>query len=362
MTTKRILILTDPYGKPSFGPRLRYLCNYLVRKGYQIEVITEEFEPIPFAHDYPIHTIRLYRNKFDWAIKSLLSLLFDWKNRAFTNKVRKYTVSRPYDLVYCTTFSTFPLRAAAAVAEERHIPLHVDIRDLDEQVPGAQYQSHRAWWTRLFRNWYRRVNIRRRNAILRRANQVTTISPWHVDFLRRYNDQVHLIWNGYDPNAFYPEDIKVDEFVIGYFGKIYPFQHPEIIEQIVADMPHVRLRWVSNLSTDKVAEEIRKCSILLVLTNPDAHGMMTTKFYEALGCEKPILCIPSDEGLLADVIREKNAGLASSDPQEIRSFIETQYEVWKQQGYTRQNTIDRDQFSRERLAEQMEKLLIRCMN
>ena len=355
--TQRILILTDPYGKPSFAPRLRYLCDYLVRKGYEIEVITEEFEPIPFAHPYPIETIRLYRGKADWVMKSLLSLLFDWKNRTFSRRVRQLTKNKRYDLVYCTTFSTFPLRAAAEVAREKQIPLHVDIRDLDEQVPGAQYQHHRGWWTRPFRTWYRAVNIRRRNRILRIADSISTISPWHVDFIRRLNPNVELVWNGYDPRRFYREDIQTDAFVIGYFGKTYPFQHPEIVEQIVREIPEVKLQFVSGLPNEQVADEIRRCSILLVLTNPTAHGMMTTKFYEAFGCEKPILCVPSDEGLLAQVIREKNAGLASGDKEEIQAFIQEKYAEWKQNGFTHQAVRDKEVFSRETEAEQMEKIL-----
>lgn len=354
---KRILILTDPPGKPSYGPRLRYLCEYLVRKGYTIRVVTERFEELRFAHNYDITTISLYRNRADWAIKSLLSLLFDWKNRTFARLVKEAIAGEEYDQVYCTTFSTFPLRAALEVAQERQIPLHVDIRDLDEQVPNAQYQNHRGWWTKLFRGWYKRVNIARRNAVLRKADSISTVSPWHVEFIRQFNPNVHLVWNGYDPKRFYAEDIKTDEFVIGYFGKVYEFQHPEIIEAIVKKMPHVRLRFESSLAPDKVADEIRKCSILLVLTDPTAHGMMTTKFYEALGCEKPVLCIPTDNGLLADVIRKYNVGLASSDEQEIHDFIEEKYREWKAKGYTRQAVVNKEDFSREVQAEKIQNII-----
>lgn len=365
--SKRILILTDPYGKPSFGPRLRYMCDYLVRNGYEIRVITEEFEPIPFEHNYPITTIALYKNKYDWAIKSLRSLLFDWKNKIFTRKVRELIRDEEYDLVYCTTFSTFPLPTALAIAREKHIPLHVDIRDLDEQVPNAQYQSHRDWWTIFFRNWYKQTNITRRNAVLCQADSIATISPWHRAFLKHFNSNVHLIWNGYDPQVFYPDDIPSEKFLIGYFGKVYPFQHPELIEEIIRSMdnPEIQLDWHTPehnpLPLGKVADGIRRCSILLVLTDPRAHGMMTTKFYEALGCEKPILCIPSDNGLLAEVIKATNAGLSSSDPEEIKSFILEQYAIWKKQRFTHQDIKMKESFSRETLARQTEQILISLM-
>ena len=358
-----ILILADPFGKPSYAPRLRYLCDYLVRQGHRIVVYTEQFQSYDFPHDYPIIEKPItYYNTWQWAWQSLWSLLTDWRNRQFSRWVREQVKEQTLDLVFCTTFSTFPLRAAYDVACEKHIPLITDIRDLDEQVPGAQYQNHRQWWARPFRNWYRVVNIRRRNRILRQANLITTISPWHVDFIRQFNKNVELIYNGYDPAQFYAEDIPTDKFQISYIGKIYEFQNTYLIEQAIRelDLPNIKL----NLHTpdhqpiplDRVGDELRQSSIAIVLTNPETHGMMTTKFFEALGCEKPILCVPSDNGLLAKTIRETNAGLASSDINEIKEFILDKYHEWQKKGFTRQAVINKEQFSREKQAQQFEQL------
>ena len=73
----RILILTDPYGKPSYAPRLRYLCDYLVRKGCSIDVYTEQFQAHDFPHDYPIYEKPTRRKIWQWAIQSFWSLLTD---------------------------------------------------------------------------------------------------------------------------------------------------------------------------------------------------------------------------------------------------------------------------------------------
>ncbi len=366
----RILIVTDPYGKPAYAPRLRYLCDYLTDKGYEIVVYTEQFQPHDFAHQYPIVEKPLYyNNTIQWAVYSFWSLLTDWRNRSFTKWVRQEIKEQIFDMVFCTTFSTFPLRTAYSIAHERHIPLFVDIRDLDEQVPDAQYQSHRQWWARPFRQWYRAVNIRRRNRVLRKTDCITTVSPWHVDFLQPYCKNVHLIYNGYDPKQFfYAEDIQSDTFSVSYIGKIYEFQDLSLIEQAIRelDIPAIQL----NLHTpdhhpipiDKVGDELRRSSIAVVLTNPKAHGMMTTKFFEALGCEKPILCVPSDEGCLAETIRETNAGIASSDIEEIKAFILDKYREWQQHGYTHQAVVDKERFSRQQQAEQFEQLFLSLIN
>ena len=368
MKKLKILIVSDPYGKPSFAPRLRYLCNYLVEQGHQITVYTEQFQPHDFPHAYPIIEKEItYHTTWGWAWHALWSLLTDWRNRCFSKWLQLQVADQRFDMVFCTTFSTFPLRAATEIAHAKQIPLIVDIRDLDEQVPGAQYQDHRQWWVSPFRQWYKQVNIRRRNHVLRMADAVTTVSPWHVAFLRQFNPNVHLIYNGYDPLQFYAKDIASDIFRIAYIGKIYAFQSTALVEQAIRELnlPDIEL----NLHTpnhqpillDKVGDELRRSSIALVLTSPNAKGMMTTKFFEALGCEKPILCTPSDNGLLADTIRYTQSGLASSDVDEIKAFILEKYHEWQQNGFTRQSVVHKEAFSRYQQAQQFEQLFMLCI-
>lgn len=361
---RHILILTDPYGKPAYAPRLRYLCDYLSNKGYDIAVYTEQFQTHDFAHAYPIYEKPTSQRPLHWALRTFWSLLTDWRNRSFSKWLQKQTIGQHFDIVFCTTFSTFPLRAAADFARSRNIPLFIDIRDLDEQVPDAQYQSHRQWWARPFRKWYQTANIRRRNRILPRADCITTVSPWHVDFLQRFNPNVHLIYNGFDPAQFYAEDIVSNSFLITYIGKIYEFQDISPIERTIRELhlPDVQLNlhtpYYNTIPITAVGDELRRSGMALVLTNPAAKGMMTTKFFEALGCEKPILCIPSDEGCLAQTIRDTNAGLASSDQDEIKAFILDKYREWQRNGYTHQAVVNKEQFSRLRQAEQFEQLLL----
>lgn len=363
-----ILILADPFGRPSFAPRLRYLCNYLMRQGHQIVVYTEQFQPFDFPHSYPIIEKPIaYHNTWQWAWQSLWSLLTDWRNRQFSQWVKEQVKEQDFDMVFCTTFSTFPLRAAYDIAREKNIPLITDIRDLDEQVPGAQYQSHRQWWAKPFSRWYKWVNIRRRNHVLSKANAVTTVSPWHVDFIRQYNSSVHLIYNGYDPTQFYAKDIPTDTFRISYIGRIYEFQSTALIEQAVRELnlPNIELNIhtpnCQPIPLNQVGDELRRSSMALVLTNPYARGMMTTKFFEAFGCEKPILCIPSDNGLLAETIHQTNAGIASSEINEIKAFIFEKYHEWQQNGFTRQAVINKEQFSREKQAQQFEQLFFEIL-
>ena len=387
--------MADAFGKPSYAPRLRSICEHLVQQGWSFELYTEQFIPLNFAHDYPIFECQLYRNRtWDWAFKAIWSLLTDWKNRAFTRWLLSVTQDKHYDLVFCTTFSTFPLRAALNVAQSKRIPLHVDLRDIDEQAPNSQYQSHRQWWARPFRQLYRNINIRRRNSIVRQAQRVTTVSPWHVNFVKALNPCTQLIYNGYDNRLFVPQNSTTDTFRILYTGRIYEteLQDPTLFIQAVSTLPQLEnfsIDWYTDdrgketmrrlttqykceqlmhyydyVSPDEIPDLLHQCSIALVLSHKAGedgpHGIMTTKFFEALGVEKPVLCVPSDEECLADVIQQTNAGIAASTVEDVQAFILEKYAEWKANGYTRQavNQEQKKLFTRQYQAQQFEQIFL----
>ena len=392
-----ILIVADAFGKPAYSPRLRSLCDYLVSAGWQVEVYTEQFVELNFEHSYPIYECKIYKNHtWDWALKAFFSLITDWKNRYFSRWLIRKTEGKQYDLVFCTTFSTFPLRAAADAAHRKGLPFHVDLRDIDEQAPNSQYQSHRQWWARPFRRLYRNINIRRRNHYIKEADTLTTVSPWHVSFLQQWNSNTHLIYNGFEKNLFYPEDCRSESFKIVYTGRIYEsvLQEPEYFLQALQPLAStdVKMVWYTHqkgqnlirklstelnishvmeyhdyVATQEIPAILQDSSIVLVLAHHPSqqgpHGIMTTKFFEALGVEKPVLCVPSDEECLARVIQETNAGIASSDKEEIQQFILDKYKEWKEKGFTRQAVIQekKELFSRQRQARQFEELFLKAI-
>lgn len=355
---KRLLIVSDPPAAPGYLPRVRSLCEYLVRKGYDVTLLTETYGDLAFEHSYPIETINMYSGgTFDWLIKTVWTLLTDWHNRAFARKSLQLSVisHQPFDAVFCSVFSDFPLGAALRIARALNVPLYCDIRDLDEQVEDSTYQyHHRTWWTMPFRHIYRAIHIRRRNKVLRAAKSVTTVSPWHADFIRQFNPEVSVVYNGYDAVQFYPEDIPSKQFTISYIGSLFGWQEAglnkvrQAIDELGLPIQLILHTPTQNtLAYNALGDAIRQSSILLVLTNERTHGMLTTKFYEALGCEKPILCVPSDKGSLAELIAYTNAGIATDDIEDIKAFIRERYEEWQQKGFTRQATQHRENFARE---------------
>ena len=367
-----ILVVSDPPVAPGYLPRLRYLCDYLDRKGYAVTLLTETSEPLPFAHNYPIETIRMYSgNTFDWFVKTVWTLLTDWHNRVFAKRALS-VLHGGFDLVLCTAFSDFPLGAAQRIAQTLNVPLICDIRDLDEQVDDSRYQyQHQQWWLMPFRRLYRAVHIRRRNKVLRAANAITTVSPWHKEFIQNLTANsvpVYTIYNGFDEQQFYPENIRTEQFTITYIGSLFHWQLPALETDFRFQNSDFRFQMDIHtpqdhpVAHDRLGDAIRRSGILLVLTSPNTHGMLTTKFYEALGCAKPILCVPSDQGALAELMAYTNAGIATDDIEAIKAFILQHYRSWEQNGFTAQQTQHREEFSREAQTKQMEQILLSTIN
>ncbi|MBP7965301.1 MAG: hypothetical protein KAZ12_01515, partial [Paludibacteraceae bacterium] len=120
--------------------------------------------------------------------------------------------------------------------------------------------------------------------------------------------------------------------------------------------------YIDYVNPKQINTILNQSSIVLVFSNrtkPEGpHGIMTTKFFEALGAERPVLCVRSDEGCLSAAIKETNAGLAGTTVEEVKAFIVEKYKEWKKTGYTHQ-PVDQNKkmtFSRQAQAQQFENI------
>jgi glycosyltransferase involved in cell wall biosynthesis len=113
------------------------------------------------------------------------------------------------------------------------------------------------------------------------------------------------------------------------------------------------------VDTSEVPGLLNDSAILLLLSNlytPDGpKGLIsTTKYFEYLAVERPILCVRSDESLLAESIHLANAGKAASTVEQAYEFLLDKWNEWVEHGYTTVS-VNReyvDQFSRKKQAEE----------
>ena len=387
--SKQILILCEAIAPPAFTPRVLTLAQYLQHQGWQCTILTEECEQQAFNTDIcPIYKMPAYHNL-------LADKLFYAKDKALYRYAVAHLDMSRFDLIFCSTYYYFPLLAAKQLAQRYHLPLVVDLRDIAEQWGNQPYFTRRLTPCKVLDycigKLYERKQLRLRNRILRFANAVTSVSPWHQQLLAQYNPHTHLIYNGYDEQHFVAKDVKTPFFQIAYLGKLYStsLRDPRLLfaalqsllTQGLIDPQLLRVRFHIDpdgqaqlhqllqsynlnqvidiqgyIPRSEILDVMHQSSVLLVLTTQSTpqgtHGIMGTKFFENIGVEKPVLCVRSDEECLAQVIAQTNAGLAATTVEEVEHFLLNKYNEWLRNGYTRQAVTNKHLFSRQHQAEQ----------
>ena len=393
---KVVLILCDLF-PPAFGPRMGYLCKYLKIKGWHPVVITEDVNENTYSflcNEVDATYIRYYKKtgltgKISWGWTFIRDSLFGYKDNLMYREALHKMKKHPFDLILCSTYRTFPMKAAWRLSRKSGLPLVVDLRDIIEQYAGNEFITHSIpkifGIDKVISSHFKKRNLKTRNKILREAACVTTISPWHVSVLSAYNKNTKLIYNGYDPEFFFPAHKTASQFFITYTGRLLSIamRNPDLLframerlaneRTITPDM--FRVRWfVDEKSRQIIEQETKKYSgvaifmdypdyipasdiprtlneseIILVLTNKsDANGpkgVMTTKFFESLAVGKPILCVRGDERCLEEAINRTRSGLAAHNVDEVYDFIKYHYSRWKA-GMPYRDNSDKEEISK----------------
>lgn len=382
----KILIVCDQF-PPAFGPRMGYLCKYLSRLGCETDVVSEYIEDrrFDFLASFPSKKLMVsyYRHsplpgKGEWVRLMLSDLLWHSKDRKMLKEVKRHPEFSGYNIVLCSTFRTFPLRSGLRLARRFGVPLIVDLRDIVEQFPDNSYIAHRLpigdFLNRLLISMFTRRLLRERNRVLSHAAAVTTVSPWHRDFLSKFHPEVELIYNGYDPELFFPEPTSPDVFRITFTGRLISEENrnPQWLFEAVRDLDRskavssrdFRLCWYVDPRTAEYLEKagaeygigeymeisdfvpasripaiLNESSVLLQLaavSGPKGpKGVMTTKIFEALAVGRPLLLIPDDRSFLSELIRNHQSGLAAQNAEQVKDFLMENYRIWKKEGSVR---------------------------
>jgi glycosyltransferase involved in cell wall biosynthesis len=381
----KILILCDMF-PPAFAPRMGYLCKYLAAAGWKPAVVTEQIgdNNFSFLTGYAgVTYINYYKatgkiaRRLEWITILLLDFFFDYKDRKMIKVASRLLESGDFDGIIGATYRTFPLPAARKAAKRFNLPFVADTRDIVEQYVGNHYIAHPfktfPWLDKLIVKAFRRKLLKERNRALREADCITTVSPWHVEMMKQYNPRVELIYNGYDPELFYPEQIVTPAFRMTFTGRLVSLEtrDPRLLFEAIARLAKerqispatFRVQWYTDDASRKMLQPLVKeyaigeymdffgyvpgdaipgilnqSSVLLQLANKAGDsgpkGIMSTKLFESFAVEKPMLCVRSDESYLEEAIRLAHAGASARTAQDAYDFIRSCYNEWKEKGYT----------------------------
>ena len=405
----KILIICDVY-PPSFAPRMGYLVKYMKEWNFTADIVTrgqdDDFSFRSLVGDERVLRVRGLvipkKTKRDKISRLLNQRSHDiQRGNLISSYILNNLKSKDYKFILCSTaHRTYILDAAYQIAKTWNMPWIADIRDLEEQKPTVNLikMGLLELVTNHFNKDFKNFMLKKRNKRLHNANAVVTISPWHVERIKKHNTNVHLIYNGFCPEHFFPRPSKAQStFKVTYMGLVISneYRDPTLLFQAVKklaedkiiDKRYFRIQFFTPengrgpilenpaydaiqdfvdffdyVDTSVVPKILADSSILLLLTNvfraDGPKGIMTTKYFEYLAMERPILCVRSDENLLEASIKKANAGIAARTLEETYDFIFEKWNEWQGKGYTT-SKVNREytqQFSRKLQATQFVEL------
>lgn len=292
-----------------------------------------------------------------------------------------------FDAVLATVPNLYPLRIACRMWRSRGAPWVADFRDLEEQEDGMG-------WT--WREKFVRLRMKlRRGHLIKSARLITVVSKSHQCLMQRqYRNPVEVVYNGYDsssavePNGsngakkfrivyagrilnqwyrdptvlfegldrlFSTECAKRDEIQVEFYGS-----EPNLLTPILSRFGCAgSIKIVKRIPHAEVPRLLAGASCLLVLTNRGRVGVLTTKFFEYLPMNKPILCVPGDGGELDQVLNETGAGRSCPDAESVAATLSAWLSEWKNKGMVSVNANPKaiERFSRKRQTEVLARLL-----
>jgi hypothetical protein len=285
-----------------------------------------------------------------YALMQIPDLNAPWMRRA-TSAGRQLVKHWRPDIILASAPPNSGLIAARRIARVCHAPWIADLRDL---WADNSYYAHPRW-----RLWLDRLVER---SILRSAAGLITVSPIWAEMLRqKYQQPVACILNGFVSEDFpaIPTGPEPGDIVsILYTGNIYAgYRDPTPLFQAIglltaAERQHVAVHFYGPGERDAqgvmaaaaaagIADRIvlhgrvsyreslslqQSADVLLLLqwNNVKDAGNIPAKFFEYLGAGRPILLIGYEHGNLAQMIRERGAGVVANDP----SIIAEQLRRW----------------------------------
>ena len=144
-----------------------------------------------------------------------------------------------------------------------------------------------------------------------------------------------------------------DNLIIRLIGKVSGLVLSEIEKYGLSD----NFELIEYLPHDEVILEQRKSHLLLLVVNdtPNAKGILTGKFFEYMSSGRPTLCIGPNDGDVADIIRETEAGsvFESKDGDDLEKYINESFEG--KRAFKTNDFIKK--YSRRELTKQLAKIL-----
>ena len=203
-------------------------------------------------------------------------------------------------------------------------------------------------WTNI--DFYHTLNLSKKSdakhrrleqEVVSRADVVTVVGKSMQEEYSQYSDHVKVITNGYDKTIANQKIERDKKFSIAHIGLMNADRNPKTLWTVLKKIGEERPEFLKDLEIKligKVSQEVldsirengldaqinlvgyvkhsevqamqQSTQILLLVVNnvPNAKGILTGKVFEYLMSKRPILAIGPEDGDLAEIISQTNAG------------------------------------------------------
>jgi glycosyltransferase involved in cell wall biosynthesis len=235
-------------------------------------------------------------------------------------------------------------------------------------------------------------NKKLENSVLKNADCVLTVSNSLKAAFSKVANKVVVITNGFDDEVLKATSTKLDDkFTISYIGLLPKQSNPTILFKVLKELcsqnsafrKDLKLNFIGDISNEvkreisnhqlmdnanfvgyvdhqKAIEYQRKAQVLLLLIPnvEKSKGILTGKLFEYLAVKRPILAIGLEEGDLAAVLKETNAGVVVGfdNKERLSSEILKLYHQYKE-GNLEVNSKNIEKYHRKELTKKLASII-----
>jgi hypothetical protein len=342
------------------GPREAVTYTKWDRAGHQIDALIDRLRgrhdsSAPSAEAAPTAEPRQTTSQAPSALRSFVRKAYreiihwpdnraGWRAHAVAAGQRLIADWRP-DVIYATAPPATTLVVADRLARRTNIPWVAELRDLWTDNP---YYEHTHLRRILERAWDQRI--------LSRASHIVTVSPgWEQRLAARYGRPVTVAMNGFVASDFpVPPPVAPETtgpLRIVFTGHIYaPYRDPsplfEALRRLRATAEDVVVEFIGTQDQEiagiaerhgvtslvrirppvpyrQALEYQLRADVLLHMQwcDPKEYGTVAGKIFDYLGARRPILGIALEDCVVAELVRERKAGLVTNDPDKIAKQV-----------------------------------------
>ena len=339
----------------------------------------------------------IVRQMFDFLKKLFYTVIFipdefiGWV--PFAVRTGKHLIKKhELDVIYSSGPPNTAHLIACRLAEQTGKPWIADLRDLWDQYP-LSYNPFEWKWRRSIDDLLERRTLTRANHVIAVSEHMRTQLLQKLPALSPQN--VSVITNGFDPSDFDGiEPIKNESrFTIVHSGTLFSWRRLQLflaamkvaLQQEPALKKFLSLKLIGIVPTDdqqaivdfglskyvsilgylpyknSLAHILGADALLLIVGNiPHAANMLTSKLFDYLGANRPIIAL-GPAGMVRDIVRQEKLGV-TLDENDVEGIAENLVNMFEQKlnGGIRHSASSHKKYQRPALTQKLANIMYAC--